>query len=123
MSTSVSLAFADVTTSAGVSLGTIPPPGLPSLPSFVAASVAVVLSPIVTSAKVEPSGTAMILAGCYMGEGQMPVSDKLVKKIVKLEFVEMQELHPELRQDKTTRDTVLTLMERIRNKLAFHGFS
>ena len=87
-----------------------------------AASVAVVLSPMVTSAKVEPSGTAMILAGCYMGEGQLPVSDKLVKKIVKLEFVEMQELHPELRQDKT-RDTVLTLMERIRNKLAFHGFS
>ena len=37
----------------------------------------------------------MISAGSYMGEGLFPIPEKLVKKIIKLEFIEMHELLPE----------------------------
>ena len=37
----------------------------------------------------------MVPAGSYFGEGLLPVPDKLVKKILKFEFIEMYELLPE----------------------------
>ena len=72
----------------GVLLGTLLPLGLlPSLPSFAAtslASSASVVTPMVTTAQGESSGAAMVPAGGCMGEGLLPVPDKLVKKIIKI---------------------------------------
>ena len=104
--------LAGMPVASGVMLGTLPPLGLlPSLPSFAAASVASsasVVAPMVTTAQGESSGAAVIPAGGYMGEGLLPVPDKLVKKIIKLEFVEMQELLPEswLREEEENKSTI-----------------
>jgi hypothetical protein len=109
-----------------VTMGSMPPAGfLPYLPSFAtAASAASVNLPTLpatlgTSAASVPlptqpvtsegtSGAALVPAGGYMGEGLLPVPDKLVKKILKLEFVEMQELLPEswLREEEETKSLV-----------------
>ena len=102
-----------------VTLGVLPPSGLlPNLPTFNASGVAaagasgsgshVMLTPastVVTPAA-SVTGSAMVPAGCYMGEGMLPVPDRLVKKIVKLEFVEMKELLPETKireEDESSR--------------------
>lgn len=74
---------------------------LPSLPIFSAST-----APKVTGIMSLPSsssiigagttaGTTMVPAGSYFGEGLLPVPDKLVKKILKFEFIEMYELLPE----------------------------
>lgn len=82
--------FAGVANTAGVSFGTMSPPDLfPILPLFAATSLASVITPIVTPGKAESSRAAVIPAGSYMREGLLPVPEKLDKKIVKLEFIEM----------------------------------
>jgi hypothetical protein len=53
-------------------------------------------------------------AGAYLGEGLLPVPDKLVQKIVKLEFVEMRDLMPEtwLLEEEESKKTTLSLPHR-----------
>ena len=51
----------------------------------------------------------VIPAGSYMGEGLLPIPERLTKKIFQLEFFEMQELMPEtwLRdEEENTRNTL-----------------
>ena len=41
------------------------------------------------------SSIPVVPAGSYMGEGLLPIPERLTKKILQLEFVEMRELMPE----------------------------
>ena len=53
-------------------------------------------------------------AGSYLGEGLLPVPDKLVQKILKLEFVEMRDLMPEswMREEEEATKPILTMPRR-----------
>ena len=90
-----------------VAMGVLPSSSqLPSLPIFSASTS--LATPNVTGIMSVPSlsfssstgagtavGSTMVPAGSYFGEGLLPVPDKLVKKILKFEFIEMYELLPE----------------------------
>ena len=55
------------------------------------------------------SSIPVVPAGSYMGEGLLPIPERLTKKILQLEFVEMRELMPEtwLRdEEESTRNTL-----------------
>lgn len=59
------------------------------------------------------SAAMMVSAGSYMGEGLLPIPEKLVNKIVKLEFIEMHELLPEFwLRDEEESKTLLGLPRR-----------
>ena len=91
-------------------MGVLPPPALlPSLPTFSALGTVTVpaslsisqLSLLSIQQLGVGSGLASVPAGCQFGKGLLPVPEKLVKKISKIDFVEMYELLPEtwLRED------------------------
>lgn len=82
---------------------------LPLLPFFsISASLAMAVSSLASMLSHQSSsssssaagvgaaaGATMVLAGGYFGEGLLPAPEKLVKKILKFEFIEMYELLPE----------------------------
>ena len=43
-----------------------------------------------------PAATTVVPAGAFTAEGLLPVPEKLAQKIVRLEFVEMREMMPEM---------------------------
>lgn len=51
--------------------------------------------PSVSSLPLLPPSVAMS-ARAYLGEGMLLVTDKVVQKIIKLEFVEMRDVMPEI---------------------------
>ena len=66
-----------------------------------------VVAPVASSIVVMP-------AGGYMGEGLLPIPERLAKKIVALEFVEMRDLMPEtwLREEEESVRNMLSLPRR-----------
>ena len=75
-----------------VAMGVLPPP---SAISWLSSAP----SPEVLAEGAEAStGTSIptLPAGGYMGEGLLPIPEKVVKKILELSFVEMRELMPEM---------------------------
>ena len=104
----------------GSGLGVIPPssaiPWVPLLTSDTSASGRLVVQPAtattsaatITSSSiasgappmsgfgVSPVVAAGVPAGAFMAEGLLPVPEKLAQKIIRLEFVEMRELMPEM---------------------------
>ena len=75
------------------------------------ASTHSVVSPLVTVPGVSqlstPAVAAVVPAGSFMAEGLLPVPDKLAQKIIRLEFVEMRELMPEMwmgEEEETSRN-------------------
>jgi hypothetical protein len=50
----------------------------------------------------------------YLGEGLLPVLDKLVQKILKLEFIEMRDLVPDswMREEAAASKPILTMPRR-----------
>ena len=79
-------------------------PAVPSLAANAASSVV----PSVASLPAVSTVTAGFPVGSYLGEGLLPVPDKLAQKIVRLEYVEMRELMPEtwLKEDEEARNTL-----------------
>ena len=63
---------------------------------------------------VSPVGTAATCIGSYVGEGLLPVPEKLAQKIIYLEFVEMRDLMPEtwMMEEEDTKKTTLSLPRR-----------
>ena len=59
-----------------------------------------VVSPSVTVPRMSqltvPAVTTVVPAGAFMAEGLVPVAEKLAQRIVRLEFVEMKEMMPEM---------------------------
>ena len=86
-------------------LGVMPPPSaLPLLPSFSAASTSTsAAAQPITAAAVQPTllGAAqttpsvVVPTGLFLGDGLLPLPQKLMRRIIALEFVEMRELLPE----------------------------
>jgi hypothetical protein len=64
------------------------------MPSL-ATNSAVSIAPATVSLPAVSTVTTGFPVGTYLGEGLLPVPDKLVQKIVRLEYVEMRELMPE----------------------------
>ena len=100
-------------------LGLLPPTSLlPRLPTFtVPGDVPAVGGAgggsALPSTSASGSAAMVISAGSYMGEGPLPIPEKLVKKIIKLEFIEMHELLPEFWLcDKEESKTLLGLPRR-----------
>ena len=61
------------------------------------------------------SSIPVVPAGSYMGEGLLPIPERLTKKIIQLEFVEMRELMPETwlsDEEESTRNTLSLLRRR-----------
>ena len=79
----------------------------PAIPSL-AASAASSGVPSVASLPAVSTVAAGFPVGSYLGEGLLPVPDKLAQKIVRLEYVEMRELMPEtwLKEDEEARNTL-----------------
>ena len=77
-----------------------------------------VVTPIFVSSSAAGVGAAaratMVSAGGYFREGLLPVPEKLVKKILKFEFIEMYELLPEtwLRDQDESRKGLVGLPRR-----------
>ena len=59
---------------------------------------------------VSPVVAAGVPAGAFMAEGLLPVPEKLAQKIIRLEFVEMRELMPEMwwREEEEVARSTLT---------------
>ena len=105
-------------------LGSIPPSSAISWVPVFSASNSLSLPSLATSVSATPSGPAVLKltqpsscgvpAGSYLGEGLLPVPDKLVQKIVKLEFVEMRDLMPEswMREEEEASKPILTMPRR-----------
>lgn len=108
----------------GAGLG-VPPPSIAVswVPTFSASSSlpTTVVSTPATVASLTPAVTTLmpatpslvsaavgVPAGTYLGEGLLPVPDKLVQKIVRLEFIEMRDLMPEtwLREEDASNTTL-----------------
>ena len=55
-----------------------------------------------------------IPAGLYLGEGLLPVPDKLVRMILKLEFIEMRDLMPKIwmSEEEDTNKTISIVLHR-----------
>ena len=118
----------------GISMGVIPPAGAVSwLSTFdnqavLSASMAggaAVVSPtpavvpttsLIKSGIPRPDGLpqAVVPAGSYMGEGLIPIPERLSKKILNLEFVEMRDLMPEtwMREEEESARNTLCLPRR-----------
>ena len=67
----------------------------PVMPSLSATSSAGSVVPAAISLPALSTNTTGFPVGTYLGEGLLPVPDKLVQKIVRLEYIEMRELMPE----------------------------
>ena len=67
---------------------------LPAMPSLATSSAGSVVPTVVSLLAASTVATGFPV-GTYLGEGLLPVLDKLVQKIVRLEYVEMRELMPE----------------------------
>ena len=102
------------------SLGTLPSTSTISwLPVFSSRDVVPLPSVsgtnVTTSVSSAPGPSSVVMpAGAYLGEGLLPVADKLGQKIVKLEFVEMRDLTPEtwLLEDEDSKKSVISLPRR-----------
>ena len=81
-----------------------------SIPTMSTTSAAISVVPSITTL----TSAVGVSAGSYLGEGLMPVPEKLANKIIKLEFVEMQDLMPEtwLLEEEESNRAVLSLPRR-----------
>ena len=91
--------------------GMVVPPVSQSAITTTWASTHSVVSPLVTVPGVSqlctPAVASVVPAGSFMAEGLLPVPDKLAQKIIRLEFVEMRELMPEMwmgEEEETSRN-------------------
>ena len=93
-------------------------PAVTTVASSVAATLATPSVPLLVCPAVsEVPTTASVLsvtggfpAGSYLDEGLLPVPEKLVQKILRLEFVEMRELMPETwlrEEEELTKNTIV----------------
>ena len=110
----------------GISLGVMPPAGDISWMATIASSVPGVTpqtgltrsagsTPMVAPAVAPVAPSIVVMpAGGYMGEGLLPIPERLEKKIVALEFVEMRDLMPEtwLREEEESASNTLSLPRR-----------
>ena len=88
---------------------------LPTIPTSIApVAENVLVQPVPGRCGLPSIPVATLPAGGVMGEGLMPVPEKIRRKIVNLEFVEMRDLMPEswLRDDEEVAKNVLSLPRR-----------
>ena len=85
---------------------------IPVFPSSVSQPVPVMSPSVVMGTQpVIPSvGCVATLVGSHLGEGLLPVREKLTQKIIRLEFVEMRDLMPEtwLMEEEDSRKNTLS---------------
>ena len=72
------------------------------------------VAPVSSGGFPEVLSIPVVPAGSYMGEGLLPIPERLTKRILQLEFVEMRELMPEtwLRDEEENMRNTLSLPRR-----------